>query len=146
MKKEGKHSPICHIACISYCPRAASAAPLGKMPIENGEKLMAFQIRNTTGYSASLAQDALGHEIVYLVGLTLETQYEYADNKRTDNITGYQVWVATDNHNPFKVKFAVEDQPNLSTLKIGDAVNFEGLEAVQIKSNVYFRAKKLMKG
>ena len=146
MKKEGKYSPICHIACISYCPRVASAAPLGKMPIENGEKLMAFQIRNTTGYSASLAQDALGHEIVYLVGLTLETQYEYADNKRTDNITGYQVWVATDNHNPFKVKFAVEDQPNLSTLNIGDVVTFEGLEAVQIKSNVYFRAKKLMKG
>lgn len=107
---------------------------------------MAFKIRNTAGYSASLAQDALKGENLYLVGKALETQYEYSDNKRTDNITGYQVWVATDTHNPFKVKFAVEDQPNLDSLAIGDHITFDGLEAVQIKSNLYFRATKIKKG
>ena len=83
---------------------------------------MAF-FKRTNGYSASLAEQALSDEVVKLVGKQLEIQYEFEKSgeivngkekmKRTDNIQGYQVYVASDNHNPFKVKFLPENKPNL---------------------------------
>ncbi|WP_307976745.1 hypothetical protein [uncultured Streptococcus sp.] len=106
---------------------------------------MVFKIKQHGGYSTATATEALGDDNLYLVGKIVETQYEYIDNKPTKNVTGYQVWVATDNQNPFKVKF-LEDKPDLSGLAIGDVVVFDQLEAIQIKSNVYFRATGIQKG
>lgn len=57
--------------------------------------------------------------------------------KRTDNIQGYQVYVATDNHNPFKVKFYPIISQELSKFEIGDIVEFEDLEAFE---NVWMAA------
>lgn len=113
--------------------------------------------KRTTGYSASLAEQALSNELVKLVGKQLEIQYEFEKTgevingkekmKRTDNIQGYQVYVATDNHNPFKVKFLPDNKPELSKFEIGDIVEFEDLEAFENKyGQLYFRAKGIKKG
>ena len=116
---------------------------------------MAF-FERTNGYSASLAEQALSDEVVKLVGKQLEIQYEFEKSgeivngkekmKRTDNIRGYQVYVASDNHNPFKVKFLPENKPNLSKFEIGDIVEFEDLEAFENQyGQLYFRAKDIKK-
>ena len=116
---------------------------------------MAF-FKRTNGYSASLAEQALSDEVVKLVGKQLEIQYEFEKSgeivngkekmKRTDNIQGYQVYVASDNHNPFKVKFLPENKPNLSKIDIGDIVEFEDLEAFENQyGQLYFRAKDIKK-
>ena len=117
---------------------------------------MAF-FKKTNGYSASLAEQALSDEDVKLVGKQLEIQFEFEKTgefvngkekmKRTDNIQSYQVYVATDNHNPFKVKFLPEDKPVLSKIDIGDVVEFEGLEAFENKyGQLFFRASSIKKG
>lgn len=117
---------------------------------------MAF-FKKTNGYSASLAEQALSNEVVKLVGKQLEIQFEFEKTgefvngkekmKRTDNIQSYQVYVATDNHNPFKVKFLPEDKPVLSKIDIGDVVEFEGLEAFENKyGQLFFRASSIKKG
>ena len=117
---------------------------------------MAFY-KKLNGYSVSLAKEALSNELVKLVGKQLEIQYEFEKTgevtngkekmKRTDKILGYQVYVATDNHNPFKVKFLPENKPNLSKFEIGDIVEFEDLEAFENQyGQLYFRAKGIKKG
>ena len=117
---------------------------------------MAF-LKKTNGYSASLAEQALSNEVVKLAGKQLEIQFEFEKTgefvngkekmKRTDNIQGYQVYVATDNHNPFKVKFLPDNKPELSKFEIGDIVEFEDLEAFENKyGQLYFRAKGIKKG
>lgn len=106
---------------------------------------MAFKIQNQNGYNEQIANDALKGQTLYIVGLNLDTQFEYVDDKRTNSITGYQVWIATDSHNPFKVKFSPEDKPDLTYFSIGDKITFEGLEAIQIRSNIYFRATGIQK-
>ena len=117
---------------------------------------MAF-FKKTNGYSASLAEQALSDEVVKLAGKQLEIQFEFEKTgefvngkekmKRTDNIQSYQVYVATDNHNPFKVKFLPEDKPVLSKIDIGDVVEFEGLEAFENKyGQLFFRASSIKKG
>ena len=116
---------------------------------------MAF-FKRTNGYSASLAEQALSDEVVKLVGKQLEIQYEFEKSgeivngkekmKRTDNIQGYQVYVASDNHTHFKVKFLPENKPNLSKFEIGDIVEFEDLEAFENQyGQLYFRAKDIKK-
>ena len=56
---------------------------------------MAFKIKSQNGYSESFAEEALGGETLHIVGLELETQFEYENNTRTDTVTGYQVWVSS---------------------------------------------------
>lgn len=117
---------------------------------------MAF-FKKTNGYSARLAEQALSDEVVKLAGKQLEIQFEFEKTgefvngkekmKRTDNIQSYQVYVATDNHNPFKVKFLPEDKPVLSKIDIGDVVEFEGLEAFENKyGQLFFKASSIKKG
>lgn len=112
--------------------------------------------KRTNGYSVSLAEEALSNELVKLVGKQLEIQYEFEKTgevvngkekmKRTDKILGYQVYVSTDNHNPFKVKFLPENKPDLSKFEIGDIVEFEDLEAYENQyGQLYFRAKAIKK-
>ena len=117
---------------------------------------MAF-FKKVNGYSVSLAAEALSNELIKLVGKQLEIQYEFEKTgevvngkekmKRTDNIQGYQVYVATNNHNPFKIKFLPNDKPELSKFEIGDIVEFEDLEAFENQyGQLYFRAKGIKKG
>ena len=116
---------------------------------------MAF-FKKTNGYSASLAEQALSDEVIKLVGKQLEIQYEFEKTgeivngkekmKRTDNVQGYHVYVANDNHNPFKIKFLPSDKPDLSKFEIGDIVEFEKLEAFENQfGQLFFRAKGIKK-
>lgn len=112
--------------------------------------------KKTSGYSSTIAEEALSNEVIKLVGKQLETQYEFEKTgeivkgkekmKRTDKILGYQVYVATDNHNPFKIKFLPENKPDLSKIDIGDIVEFETLEAFENQyGQLYFRATGIQK-
>lgn len=117
---------------------------------------MAF-FKKTNGYSASLAEQALSDEVVKLVGKQLEIQFEFEKTgefingkekmKRTDNIQSYQVYVASDNHNPFKIKFLPKNKPDLTKLNIGDIVEFDDLEAFENQyGQLFFRASSIKKG
>ena len=113
--------------------------------------------KKTNGYSASLAEELLGNEVIKLAGKLVENQHEFIKTdevvngkekmKRTDNIQAHHIYVATDTQNPFKIKFLLENKPDLSGYEIGDTVTFEGLEAFENKyGQVYFRATKIKKG
>lgn len=114
--------------------------------------------KKKNGYSRSLAQQELEGETLQLTGVLVEEQYEYQKTgevskygneivKPTDNIQAYHIWVATANHNPFKIKFLPENKPNLDGFAIGDKVELEGLEAFENqKHQVYFRATGIKKG
>lgn len=103
-----------------------------------------FKMKRSS-YNEALANEAINGQNIYIVGRELTAQRKYVDNSPTDEITGYQVWCATDTNNPFKVKFSAEDKPSLEEFQIGDIVNFEKLEAIDVNGNIYFRAKKIKK-
>lgn len=69
----------------------------------------------------------------------IETQYEYVDKQRTDNIKGYKFWFIQEGLNPFTVKF--DHKPELP--KFLSIVEFENLQGIEIRSNVYFKADSL---
>ncbi|KXT74177.1 hypothetical protein STRDD10_01137 [Streptococcus sp. DD10] len=113
--------------------------------------------KKSNGYSDDLAEKVLEDEILKLAGKQVEKQYEFVKTgevvngkekmKRTDKLLAYHVWVATNNQNPFKVKFLASNKPDLSGLEIGDIVEFEGLEAFEYKSGqIFFRATVIKKG
>ncbi|HEL2333605.1 TPA: hypothetical protein TZN93_000515 [Streptococcus suis] len=117
---------------------------------------MAFY-KKTNGYSASLAEELLGNEVIKLTGKLVENQHEFIKTdevvngkekmKRTDNIQAHHIYVATDSQNPFKIKFLPENKPDLSGFEIGDTVTFEGLEAFENNyGQAYFRATGIKKG
>lgn len=117
---------------------------------------MAFY-KKSNGYSSSLAQQLLDDEVIKLAGKQLEDQFEFVQTgeivngkekmKRTNNVQAHYIYVATDTQNPFKVKFALENKPDLNGFEIGDTVTFEGLEAYENNyGQVYFRATGIKKG
>ncbi len=69
----------------------------------------------------------------------IETQFEYVDKQRTENIKGYKLWFVQEGNNPFTVKF--EQKPELPPFLA--IVEFEKLEGIEIRSNVYFKADSL---
>lgn len=70
------------------------------------------------------------------VSSEIEKQYNWIDNKRTDEVVGYKAYFVQEGVNPFAVKFEKEPAlpPFLSEVKL------DNLEAIEIRSNVYFRA------
>lgn len=71
------------------------------------------------------------------VSSEVETQYSWIDGKRTDEVTGYKLFFTQEGVNPFAVKF--EKKPTLPTF-LSD-VKLDKLEAIEIRSNVYFRSE-----
>lgn len=76
---------------------------------------------------------------IQCVSSFVEIQYKFIDQKRTDEITGYKLWFIQKGLNPFTIKF--EDEPKLPDFL--SLVEFEQLEGIEIRSNVYFKAKKM---
>ncbi|MCM3784927.1 hypothetical protein M3231_18315 [Neobacillus mesonae] len=74
---------------------------------------------------------------IFNVSSELETQYNWIDGKRTDEVTGYKLFFTQEGVNPFAVKF--EKKPSLPPFL--SEVKLERLEAIEIKSNVYFRSE-----
>ncbi|AYJ44396.1 MULTISPECIES: hypothetical protein [Enterococcus] len=66
----------------------------------------------------------------------IETQHEYVDKQRTDNIKGYKLWFVQKGLNPFSVKF--EKEPTLPSFL--SMVEFDNLQGIEIRNNVYFKA------
>ncbi|WP_284642057.1 hypothetical protein [Paenibacillus silviterrae] len=71
------------------------------------------------------------------VSSALETQYNWIDGKRTDEVTGYKLFFSQEGVNPFAVKF--EKKPILPPFLA--EVTLAKLEAIEIRSNVYFRSE-----
>lgn len=64
-------------------------------------------------------------------------QMKYIDHKRTDEVEAYRYWFCCDNLNPFEVKFThkLSELPHRFS-----KVTFKNLTAIQIRTNVYFKA------
>ncbi|EMX0193796.1 hypothetical protein COJ87_19870 [Bacillus cereus] len=88
-------------------------------------------------YSESIARKYIVTNVpVKSVATFIETQYEHFDKKRKDAIKGYRLWFVQEGINPFIVKF--EKKPKLpSFLSI---IEFENLQGIEIRNNVYFKA------
>lgn len=71
------------------------------------------------------------------VSSQVETQYNWIEGKRTDEITGYKLYFSQEGVNPFVVKF--EKKPTLPPFL--SEVKLDKLEAIEIRSNVYFRSE-----
>lgn len=71
------------------------------------------------------------------VSSEVETQYNWIDGKRTDKVTSYKLYFTQEGVNPFAVKFITKPSlpPFLSEVKL------DKLEAIEIRSNVYFRSE-----
>ncbi|MNW65729.1 hypothetical protein D3C74_441380 [compost metagenome] len=71
------------------------------------------------------------------VSSEVETQYNWIDGKRTDEVTGYKLYFVQEGVNPFAVKFVKKPSlaPFLSEVKL------DKFEAIEIRSNVYFRSE-----
>lgn len=74
---------------------------------------------------------------IYSVSSEVETQYNYIEKKRTDEVKGYKLYFSQEGVNPFAVKF--EKMPTLPPFL--SEVKLDNLEAIEIRSNVYFRAE-----
>ncbi|EHS59315.1 hypothetical protein [Paenibacillus sp. Aloe-11] len=74
---------------------------------------------------------------IIIVSSEVEIQYNWIDGKRTDEVTGYKLYFVQEGVNPFAVKFVTKPSlpPFLSEVKL------EKLEAIEIRSNVYFRSE-----
>lgn len=91
-------------------------------------------------YSADVAHKYIKKDIaVHCVTTFIETQYEYVDNKRTDEVKGFKLWFIQEGLNPFVVKF--EKKPELPPFL--SIIEFENLQGIEIRSNVYFKADGL---
>lgn len=93
-----------------------------------------------SGYSAEKANMIIDPDKpVYLLNSQLEKFYRYEDNKRTDQIDHYKAWFSVEGMPPFRVKFLTE----ITLPKYLSIIEFEGLEAVEVQYNIYFRAKNI---
>lgn len=93
------------------------------------------------GYSATTVNNYLSDKTpIISVSTEIETQYKWIEGKRTDEITGYKLFFAQEGVNPFAVKFA--EKPELP--KFLAEVTLEKLEAIEIRSKVYFRAESVV--
>lgn len=97
-------------------------------------------IRRNGGYSADTANNYVDtNKPIYSLSTELELQRRWQDNRPTDEIVGYKAWFSQEGQEPFEVKF--EDQ-----IKLPDylaKVNFNNLEACEVRSKVYFKADSL---
>ena len=71
------------------------------------------------------------------VSSEVETQYNWIEGKRTAEVAGYKLYFTQEGVNPFAVKFVKNPflPPFLSEVKL------DNLQAIEIRSNVYFRSE-----
>lgn len=88
-------------------------------------------------YSESTARKFIVTNVPIKCATTfIENQYEYFDKQRTDNIKGYKLWFVQEGLNPFTVKFNKKrDLPPFLSI-----IEFDNLQGIEIRSNVYFKA------
>ncbi|MBS9334834.1 hypothetical protein LQZ24_02115 [Fructobacillus sp. M1-13] len=76
---------------------------------------------------------------VYSVSTNAEIKYKWKDNKPTNEVSGYQLTFVQEGLPPFNVKFDAEP----TVPKFLGKVALEQLEALEIRTNVYFKASSV---
>ncbi|WP_304651741.1 hypothetical protein [uncultured Ligilactobacillus sp.] len=96
--------------------------------------------KRKSGYSAETAYDYIDvKKPVYSLSTELEEQNVFKDGKPTEEIDSYKAWFIQEDLPPFYVKF-----PNKIKLpEFLDVIEFDNLEACEIRYNVYFRAENV---
>ena len=95
-----------------------------------------FKFKNKSGYSSQLFQEIFGNEKTAIV-LSPEPiiRMKYVDNKPTNEIDSYRYWFVIKGQQPFEVKF-----PAQQAIEQFDEIEFQGIEACNVRGNIYFRA------
>lgn len=94
-------------------------------------------VKQANRYSEATARKYIETKVpIKCVTSFIETQYEYVNNKATNNVRGFKLWFAQEGLNPFTVKF--EKKPELPPFF--SIIEFENLQGIEIKNNVYFKA------
>ena len=98
-----------------------------------------MKIRNSqSSYSQeTTAKYIADDKPIYNVSSEVETQYNYIEKKRTDEVKGFKLYFSQEGLNPFAVYFS--KMPSLPPFI--SEVKLDNLEAIEIRSNVYFRAE-----
>ena len=92
------------------------------------------------GYSATTAIEYVNPtKPIYSLSIELEPQQLFEDGKPTGEIIAYKATFVQEGFEPFQVKF--EDKVKLPEfLRL---VEFDNLQAVEVRYNVYFKADNL---
>lgn len=92
------------------------------------------------GYSAKTAKEYIDlAQPIHCLSTTLEPQQQFEDGKPTGEIISYKGWFVQKGLDPFQVKFAEKfELPNFMSL-----VQFDNLQACEVRYNVYFKADSL---
>jgi hypothetical protein len=92
------------------------------------------------GYSIETAATYIdSSKPVYSLSVELEPQHKWQNNEPTEEIIGYRAWFSQEGLEPFEVKFASKVKlPNYLA-----KVEFDQLEACEVRTQVYFRAAGL---
>ncbi|MCX8720380.1 MULTISPECIES: hypothetical protein [unclassified Lactobacillus] len=93
-----------------------------------------------SGYSQQVVNRYLDlAKPIYCLSMDLAPQYEWKDSRPTDNVVAYRGWFTQEGADAFSVKFTSE----IKLPKYLAKVEFDGLEACEVRNNVYFRAKSI---
>lgn len=91
-------------------------------------------------YDEATAKKYLSEEKPIInVSSEIEIQRKWNGEKYTDETAAYRIYVVQEGVNPFAVKF--EKKPKLPPFL--SEVTLEKLEAIEIRSKVYFRAESI---
>ena len=99
---------------------------------------MAFKMKTTKGgYTTTLADKIISQkQPIYSLSTELEPQQRFEEGKPTGEIVAYKAWFVQEGQDPFQVKF--EDKVKLPEFL--SLIEFENLQAVEVRYNVYFKA------
>ncbi|MDW7798540.1 hypothetical protein SCQ32_03715 [Streptococcus canis] len=93
--------------------------------------------KRKAGYSAVTAKEYIDFkQAVHSLSTELEPQIKFEDRQPTGEIIAYKAWFTQKGLPPFQVKFEEKVKlPDFMSL-----VQFENLQAVEVRYNVYFKA------
>lgn len=106
--------------------------------ITQEELPMAFKMKTTKGgYTTSLADKIISQkQPIFSLSSELEPQQRFEDGKPTGEIVAYKAWFVQEGQDPFQVKF--EDSIKLPAFQ--SMIQFDTLQACEVKYNIYFKA------
>lgn len=95
-----------------------------------------FKFKNRSGYTSQLFHEIFGNEKNAIV-LSPEAniRMKYVDNTPTEKIDSYRYWFVIKGQQPFEVKFSAQQ-----AIEQFDEIEFQGIEACNVRGNIYFRA------
>lgn len=92
------------------------------------------------GYSTDTAATYVDQsQPIHSLSVELELQHKWQNNQPTNEVTGYKAWFSQEGSEPFQVKFATQVRLPQYLAK----VEFDQLEACEVRGQVYFRATAL---